>query len=393
MHFVARLSWLTMRRLVALVSTVIFVDVMLFTALTPLVPRYVDDFDLSKTGAGVLVGAFGAGAIVGGVVGGIATAKLGPKRAVVTGLLLLGLASFAFAAAETAEALVAARLLQGMSSTITWAGALTWLTVRAPADRRGELIGIAFGAAVFGAVLGPLFGGIAGLVGVRLSFGVVAFVAFACAAVAMLARSTPGQPLSTAGLSRALRDRRFLGGLWLNALPAFLFGAIVVLGPLALDSGGWSTLEIAFVFLAAGLLEAGLGPLVGRASDRRGRLLPIRIALVASIGAAIGLAAATAPLSVALLVVFGFLAFGSMYTPGMSLTSHRADAAGLAQGLAFGIMNSSWAVGELTGPTISGALADAYGDAAPYLVGAALCASTLLAAQHVTAGRASPREA
>ena len=54
----------------------------------------------------------------------------------------------------------------------------------------------------------------------------------------------------------------------------------------------------------------------------------------------------------------------------MSLTSHRAEAVGLAQGLAFGIMNSAWALGELVGPTLGGVLAEAFGDAAPYLVGA-----------------------
>jgi MFS family permease len=372
-----------MGRLLALVCTVIFVDVMLFTALTPLVPDYVDEFGLSKTGAGVLVGAFGAGAIIGGIIGGLAAARLGPKRAIIAGLVLLGVASLAFAAAETAETLVAARLIQGLSSTITWAGALAWLAVTAPRERRGEVIGIAFGAAVFGAVLGPLFGGVADLVGTRPSFAAVAFVAFACAGLAALPRAAPPEPISTQGLSRALRDPRFLGGLWLNTLPAFLFGMLVVLGPLALDDQGWSALAIAAVFFCAGLLEAALAPLLGRVTDRRGRLLPIRLALAASIVVAAGLAAARAPAAIAVLVVAASLSFGGFYTPGMALTSHRADAMGLAQGLAFGIMNSAWALGELTGPVLSGALATAFGDAVPYLIGAALCGLTLLATRMV----------
>lgn len=380
MHFFCKSEGVTpLRRLVVLVSAIIFVDVMLFTALTPLVPSYAARFDLSKAGAGLLVGAFGAGAILGGVLGGIAAARWGPKRAVVTGLLLLGVASLAFATATSAESLMAARFIQGISSTITWAGALTWLTTRAPADRRGEVIGVAFGAAVFGAVLGPLFGGIAHLVGTRPSFAAVALVAFVCAGVAAFAETAPGEPLSTAGLGVALRDSRFLGGLWLNALPAFLFGTLVVLGPLTLDAGGWSALQIALVFLVAGVCEASINPVLGRVTDRHGRRLPIRIALTASIGVGLALAAATAPLPVAALVILGFLGFGGMYTPGMALTSHRADVAGLAQGLAFGIMNSAWALGELTGPTIGGALADGYGDAAPYVVGAALACATLLA--------------
>ena len=41
-----------------------------------------------------------------------------------------------------------ARFVQGFSSTTTWAGALSWLTVETPRSRRGELLGTAFGAAV-----------------------------------------------------------------------------------------------------------------------------------------------------------------------------------------------------------------------------------------------------
>ena len=74
-----------MRRLLLLVSAIIFVDAMLFTALTPLVPHYAHEFGLSKAGAGALVAAFGAGALVGGIPGGIVAARFGPKRAVVSG--------------------------------------------------------------------------------------------------------------------------------------------------------------------------------------------------------------------------------------------------------------------------------------------------------------------
>jgi MFS family permease len=380
-------------KLLALVCTIVFVDVMLFTALTPLIPAYVEEFDLSKAGAGVLVGAFGAGAVIGGFIGGFAATKLGPKRALVTGLVLLGLASAGFAVGESAAALSIARFVQGLSSTITWAGALTWIAAFAPRERRGEIIGVAFSAAVFGAVLGPLFGGVAHVVGTRASFGAVAMLAFVCAAVSAIPRSAPAEPISLSGLSRALRDPRFVGGLWLNTLPAFLFGVLVVLGPLALDAGGWSALAIAVVFFVSGIFEAALSPFVGRVSDRRGRLFPVRVALAASIVVTVGLAAATDTLVLAFLIGIATLGFGGFYPPGVALTSDRAEAAGLAQGLAFGVMNSAWAFGELTGPVLGGVLASAFGDAIPYLVGAVLCALTLGATQWAVLQRVKPSAA
>jgi len=381
-----------MRRLLALVSAIIFVDALLFTALTPLIPGFAEEYGLSKAGAGLLVGAYGAGALLGGIPGGLAAARFGPRRAVVVGLLLLASASLSFAAADSALALGAARFVQGIASTATWAGALAWISTTAPRERRGEVIGTAFGAAIFGAVLGPAFGGAAELVGVRLAFTTVGFVAVLFALLAWLVRSSAREHASFAGLQRALRDPRFLGGLWLNFLPSMLFGLLIVLTPLALDDAGWSTFEIAGVFFAAGLAEVVLNPLLGRMTDRVGRLLPIRIALLASVVVAFSLAASSEAALIALLVCAAGISFGSLYTPGMSLTSHRAEAAGLAQGLAFGVMNTGWALGELIGPSAGGALADARGDAAPYAVGAVLCAVTFMATYRV-AGRVRARAA
>jgi MFS family permease len=371
------------RRLVALVSSIIFVDALLYTALTPLVPDYADEFGLSKSGAGLLLAAFGAGALFGGVPGGLAAARFGPKHAVFWGLVLLGISSIAFALADGAVALGLARFVQGFSSTVTWAGALAWVASVAPREKRGEMIGYAFGAAIAGAILGPMFGGIAETVGIRVSFTSVGVVAFAFAGLALLGRSAPCEPLTGAGLRRAFADLRFLGGLWLNTLPALLFGTLAVLAPLALDDAGWTTLAIGAVFFGAGLVEVVLNPFLGRLTDRLGRLLPIRVALAGSTVVAVALAVSSTPAVIAVLVAAAAITFGSLYTPGMTLTSHRAESAGLAQGLAFGIMNSAWAVGALVGPALGGALAEAEGDAAPYAVGAVLCALTLVATQRV----------
>ena len=167
-------------------------------------------------------------------------------------------------------------------------------------------------------------------------------------------------------------------------LPAMLFGLLIVLTPLALDDAGWGTFAIAAVFFGAGLLEVVLNPLLGRFTDRAGRLMPIRAALVAATVVALALAASSEAAVIALLVCAASISFGSLYTPGMSLTSHRAEAAGLAQGIAFGVMNTAWAFGELVGPTAGGALADSAGDAVPYALAAGLCALTLGATYRVT---------
>jgi len=380
------------RRLLVLVTSIIFVDALLFTALTPLVPEYADRFGLSRLGAGILVGAFGAGAVLGGVPGGIAAARFGPKWAVVLGLVLLCVASVAFALGGSVEVLVSARFVQGFASTTTWAGALSWIATSTPKEQRATILGTAFGAAVFGAVLGPVFGAVADYVGVRPSFGTLAVVALVFAVLAVREPSGKGEGLSFAGVPRAFRDARFVGGLWLNTLPAMLFGMLMVLAPLALADAGWSTLTIALVFFVTLSLESLVNPFLGRLIDRVGPLAPTRISLAASAVVSAGLAAATGAVPIAVLAVFAGVSFGGFYAPGMALTSHRADAAGLSQGLAFGIMNSAWALGALAGPLLGGAIAVAGGDGTPYLVGTLACLLTLVATVRV-APRKAPRAA
>ena len=180
-------------------------------------------------------------------------------------------------------------------------------------------------------------------------------------------------------MRRALRDRAFVGGLWLNTLPALFFGALDVLVPLRLDDAGYGALAIAAVFFAAGLVEVFVNPVVGRVSDRHGRLLPVRVALTASIVVAAALAFASEPLVVAALVVAASVTFGGFYTPGWRSSPTAPTAQGSRRGSASGDEQRVGG-GRLTGPAVGGALAQAFGDAVPYLLCGALCGLTLVAA-------------
>ena len=69
----------------------------------------------------------------------------------------------------------------------------------------------------------------------------------------------------------------------------------------------------------------------------------------------------------------------------MALGSARAGSAGLAQGLAFGTMNSAWASGQLVGPSGGGRIADIGGDASAWIAATVVCCATLLATELVRA--------
>ena len=379
-----------MRRLLVVACAIVLVDTILYAALTPLLPHYAEEFGLSKAGAGALVGAYAAGALVGGLPGGVLATRLGGRTAAVIGLSTVAGASVVFGLAGDPWVLGLARFVQGFGSVMSWAGALAWLVAAAPRERRAEMIGTALGTAIAGAVLGPVVGSIAEVAGEAVTFAGVALLALSLAAAALRMPGPAPSDADLGGLFRALRSRRLVTGLWLVTLPSLLFGTIAVLVPLELDALGWGAVGIGALWLTAAALEGAMNPFLGRFVDRRGELVPIRAALVASLGVTLVLAWADSALALAALVIVAGVAFGALFTPGLSIVSDGADRAGVAQALAFGAMNAAWALGNLVGPAAGGALARATSDTTTYLAAAAACVVTLAVVSRSFAAEAAP---
>jgi MFS family permease len=366
------------RRLLPLVSAVVVVDTMLYAALVPLLPHFEHRYGLTKGGVGALAAAYAIGTFAGGLPAGMVAARFGARRAVLGGLALMSVASIGFALAGSFETLFAARLVQGFGSSLTWAGALAWLTLSTPRERRGTLMGSAMGAAIVGALLGPVIGAVASLIGVRGTFAALAGLGVVLAAWALRIAPPPieSQPLRTVLV--ALRDPAFGAALWLMTIPALLFGALNVLVPLSLSRHGFGALALGAVWVSAAAVEASVNPWIGRVTDRRGFAFPVRIALVGSFVVSLALAASEWPPVVVPLVFAAGLAFGGFYAPSLTLLSNSAERVGMAQGITFGVMNSSWALGNAIGPAAGGALAQATRDAVPFVVGAVICVLTFV---------------
>jgi MFS family permease len=352
---------------------------MFFAALTPLLPDYKDELDLSKTEAGVLASSYAFGALFGALPGGIAAARIGVKPVVLAGLAGMGVTTLTFGVADTFWLLLVARFLQGLSSAFSWTASFSWLAAGAPPDRRGELLGAAVGAAIFGALFGPVLGGIASATSPELAFGSVAVLATALGIWAWRTPAfSPGEPQPLRMLVDALAHSGVLRAAWFVALPALLFGVLGVLAPLRLDELGWGALAIGAVFLTAAGLEGLASPMIGRVSDRRGRMAPLRAGLLASAIVSASLPWIDAAWLLGAFVVAAGLAFGTFWAPAMALLADSAEAVGLDYAYGFALVNIAWAPGAFSGAALGGALADATADAVPYLALSAACLLTLV---------------
>ena len=188
----------------------------------------------------------------------------------------------------------------------------------------------------------------------------------------------------------AVRRPAVLAGLWLFCVPAVFAGVIDVLGPLRLDALGASGVAVGGIFLVMAAVEAVVSPIAGRLSDRRGRLTPIRLGLAGAVVAAVLLPLPETALLMAAALVAAVLALGTFWAPAMALLSDASEAAGVEQGLAFGLANLAWAGGILVGGAGGAALADATSDALAYGLLGALCLVTLAALARRRGLRAAP---
>jgi MFS family permease len=366
------------RRLLALSCAIVLVDTIFYAALTPLVPYFNEELGLSKSAVGLLSGAFGAGVLAGAVPGGYVASRAGVRSAALIGLALMSATSVAFALADETWLLVLTRFVGGFGSSLSWVAAFTWLVARAPEERRAEMIGVMLSAAVVGALLGPVLGSAAAIVGLVPAFVTVALAGAAIMAWAVVEPAPPPSgSVSFLGALGIVRQPRLLMGLWFIAISPLLFSALTVLVPLDLSALGWGAAAVGAVFLVSAAFEAFVHPLLGRWSDRSGYRPPVVWGLLASVGILLVLTWAANPWLLGVLVVLSAAAFNAPLVPGTALFSRGTEKAGLDPSLAFAATNFAWASGYAAGAPLGGFLADLRGDALSYFVLGVVCFATL----------------
>ncbi len=248
----------------------------------------------------------------------------------------------------------------------------------APDEKRGELLGTAFGAAVVGALFGPVVGWAAIQVGTG-----PAFSAASIAGVALMAAAFAVPPPKSGGSQAlrqvlpALRDPRLAYGMWLMALAGIAFGVTDVLAPLRLGPAGRQQHDDRGHVLVRG------GHRVVRVAGRGEVQRPVRGGAPGAdrppVGTVFGVLAwlpGSVPWLIAVLVL-GMPFFGALYTPAAAMVSESAQDQNLNHGIAFALTNLTWAAGQAIAAAGSGALAEATSDAVPYLLLGAACLATL----------------
>jgi len=326
---------------------------------------------------------FGAGKWIANLPTGYLLDRFG-RPLMVAGLALIAVIDVLSVVSSRFDVFLGLRMLGGLGWAM-FATVATTATVSAPApQRRGRALSVLLMSETAGLLLGSAAGGwLYQGMGVASPF----FFEAACMVVAALAVSRWAPPLAAetpsrrrshvqGALSAVLRTPGVaLMGVTSALLTAIQVGVLVFLFPL-------------YLFARAGLGPRAIGTVVslsvlgrltalwfgGVLSDRWGRMRVLIPALLVYAALLAGTSQVTHPV---LLVVCSFAigaTAGFLAAVPTVLTSGQVEPS--LQGVAIGWIRTMSDTGQVVGPLVMGALADAFDLSAPFLAGAVLLAGT-----------------
>lgn len=357
--------------------------------IVPTLPVYAKEFGVSFGLASLAVAAAGLGTLVADVPSGIALGRLGRRRAMLGGIVLVALSMLLTALVHNFAVLVACRVVGGIGTALWGISRHAYITDVAPRAQRGKFIASFGGINRVGVFSGPFLGGLIGSAfGLRWPFAVSALFAaiagvFAVAFIKETGATSgvPKQMLRWRSVARLMHTHR---ADLASAGAAQIFVAMIRSGrQLIIPLFGayqlnLSVAQVGTIITVAATIDMLLFMPAGWLMDRFGR----KVASVPSfaIMAAGMLLIPFAHGFVGLLAAASVIGFGNGIGSGSMMTLGADLAPPDAVGEFLGIWRFVGDAGQAGGPLVVGLVADALGliATAVALAGIGLVAAVIL---------------
>jgi MFS family permease len=350
-------------------------------AKNPALPLFIRSLGVSKGTIGFIAAASTVVGIVVSLPAGILSDLYGRKRVLLSSAFVFASAPFLYLLVRSPWQLVLVRIYHGLATAILGPVALAIVADTFEA-KRGENMAWYSSATMVGRFLAPSVGGLL-IVGqdfrwVYLGCGVAGVLTLLLALCLPLSRPgkgntpapTPKRGYGVPTLQRSwqhlrqetayvVRNRGIFTTSLAQAAQYFAFGFLEVYLPLRLADAGWPAWQIGPLFTVQVLATALAKPVLGRLTDRFGRVVVIVAGLLLG---GVGLVL----LSLAHSYVW-LAACSGLF--GLGLAAVTAAAAALvsdlahenAYGAAMGVLSSIMDVGQSSGPIVGGLLVGAFG--------------------------------
>jgi len=379
------------KRNLYILTFVLFVVMLGYGIVIPILPFYVEDMGAGGTELGLLVASYAVMRLICGPIWGSLSDRVGRKPILIIGILGYAITMLWFGLATQLWMLFAARILSGILSSATAPTTMAYIGDTTPEKERGGGMGMLGAAGGVGTILGPALGGLLAGESLSLPFFIAAglsllslLLAWAFlpeslpAADRLQARKAaapdgaPGGAASTEGILDVrlwLRTIRSPIGVlfaltFISTCGLMIFAS--VFGLYALERYGFGPQEVGVMMMVLGLVSAiGQGGLAGPLTKRWGDETVIRGGLLATTAGFALMLLAADYVTILLATAFFGLATALQIPALTSLTSRRAT---LPQGIMMGLSNSFVSLGRIFGPLLAGYIFD-INILLPYLAG------------------------
>jgi MFS transporter, DHA1 family, tetracycline resistance protein len=345
----------------ATILLVVFVDLIGFGMIIPILPLYAKSFQAAEWQIGLLLGCYSFMQFLASPVLGYISDRIGRKPVLLVSLIGSAIGYAVMASAASLTMLFIARIIAGIcgASVGTAAAYIADITPPENRSRRMGLIGAAFGV---GFVLGPAIGGILSQFWTKGPFWFGAGLAFLNAIAVLLILPEPEKHVkrSEAAIPAGtdVVDQTGRGGIPILVVTYFVaiagFAIVTMIYPQVLDRRfSLTPAQISLVFVFLGLVGAFIqGGAIGRMARRFGdyKLAAAGLLLMA-ISMVIMPFAHNMPLF--LLFTFGLAVGNSLAQPTLMAMASRL-AASTAQGRVIGTVQSAGSLGRVVGPSAGG---------------------------------------
>lgn len=367
----------------AILFVTVFLDLLGFGMVLPLLPYYAVRFGADAFMVGGLLAVYSLAQLVCSPIWGGLSDRVGRRPVLIASLFASAVSQLAFGLAGSLAMLFGARLIAGVASA-TIGVAQAYIADSTTPENRAKGMGIIGAAFGLGFVFGPALGGLLA----PLGHGVPAFVAAGVAllngllALALLPESLPAERrgehvergFSPARLARAAAIPGMPPLMAIYFLTIFAFATMEATFPLlTLGLFGFDEAKNGWIFAYIGVLIVILqGGLVGRLAKRFGEK---NLVIAGAIFLAIGLAGLpfSASVPMMMLVLVPLAAGNGLANP--SLTALISLAASRdAQGQTLGVAQSLASLGRVLGPLWGGFAYQALGPKGSYLVAGGIMA-------------------
>ncbi|HEY4716555.1 MAG TPA: MFS transporter [bacterium] len=340
----------------------IFIDTAGYQIVIPTIPIFAENIGLTESRLGLLYSSYGIASLLLYIPFGYLVDRYGKRVFLTGGLFALGISSISFATSETFAGLLASRIIQGVSASSTWAAVIPLVAGVADARKKGiSMSGIAISYSA-GAIIGPALGGLGSI---KFPFYVFSAFPFILALISLAIPDNNNEIKNSAGEDPLIIIKKlFLNtGLIISSIALFAaflaIGAMEIMIPLHLNNLNVPRIKIGGTFAIIGVLSSGFQLICGWWSDKRGRVEPIitGIFLLAILFPFINRIQNVYALII-LLIPLSF-SFSAALAPTLPFISDSIHVSNL--GLAYGIYNTIFSVGLITGSLLGTVIAEGYG--------------------------------